>query len=117
MRCIITGSSECGQSVFLTNLISNSINEYDEIYIYPASLHQDFYQKLNKCSSNYIPVHRIPIILNEEDIDMVNEEIVNNKDFEKSDTEIETYECIEERKIPQEYEKNSIINLDYINQK
>ena len=30
VRCIITGPSECGKSVFLTNLILNSINEYDK---------------------------------------------------------------------------------------
>ena len=45
------------------------------------------------------------------------EEIVNNKSFEKSDTEIETYESIEELKFPQEYEINSIIILDDLNQK
>ena len=45
------------------------------------------------------------------------EEIVNNKDFQKSDTEIETYDNIEELKFPQEYENNSIIILDDLNQK
>ena len=93
-RCIITGPSECGKSVFLTNLILNIINEYDKIYIYSPSLYQDLYQKLIKCFSNYIPIHIIPNILSEEDIDIVIEEIVNNKDFEKSDTEIQTYERI-----------------------
>ena len=43
-------------------------------------------------------IHIIHNILIEEDIDLVIEEIVNNKDFEKSDTEIETYESIEEVK-------------------
>ena len=112
VRCIITGPSNVGKSVFLTNLILNIINEYDKIYIYSPSLHQDLYQKLFKCFSNYIPIHIIPNILNEEDIDIVIEEIVNNKDnkdFEKSDTEIETYESIEDLKFPQEYENNSII--------
>ena len=33
VRCIITGPSECGKSVFLTILILNIINEYDKIYI------------------------------------------------------------------------------------
>ena len=33
-----------------------------------------------------------------EDIDIVFEEILNKKDFEKSDTEMETYESIEELK-------------------
>ena len=100
VRCVITGPSECGRSVFLTNLILNIINEYDKIYIYSPSLHQDLYQKLIKCFSNPIPINKIPNILNEEDIDLVIEEIVNNKDLEKSNTEIETYEKIEDLKIP-----------------
>ena len=117
LRCIITGPSECGKSVFLTNLILKIINDYNKIYIYSPSLHQDLYQKLIKCFGIYIPIHIIPNIMNEEDIDRVIEEIVNNKNFEKSDTEIETYESIEEIKIPQEYENNSIIILDDLNRK
>ena len=82
VRCIITGPSECGKSVFLTNLILNIIKEYKKIYIYSPSLHQDLYQKFLKSFSNYIPVHIIPNILNEEDIDIVLDEIVNDKDIE-----------------------------------
>ena len=33
VRCIIIGPSNVGKSVFLTNLILNTINEYDKIYI------------------------------------------------------------------------------------
>ena len=117
VRCIITGPSECGESVFLTNLILYIIKEYDKIYIYSPSLHQDLYQNLFKCFSNYIPIHIIPNILNEEDIDIVIEEIVNNKDSEKSDTEIETYESLEGLKFPQEHENISIIILDDLNEK
>ena len=117
VRCIITGPSECGKSVFLTNLISNIINEYDIIYIYSPSLHQDLYQKLIKCFSNYKPIHIIPNILNEADIDIVIEEVLNNKDLEKSNTEIETFNNIEELRFPQEYENNSIIILDDLNEK
>ena len=95
VRCIITGPSCSGKSVFLTNLILNIINEYDKIYIYSPSLHQDLYQKIIKCFTNCIPIHIIPNILNEEDIDIVIAEIISNKDFEKSDTEIETFESIE----------------------
>ena len=116
-RTIITGPSECGKSVFLINLILNIINEYDEIYIYSPSLHQDLYQKLLKCFNNYLPIHIIPNILNEEDLALVIEEVINNGDFEKSDTEIETFDNIEELKFPQEYENNSIIILDDLNQK
>ena len=90
VRCINTGPSECGKSVFLTNKTLNINNEYNKIYIYSPSLHQDLYQKIFKCFSSYIPNNIIPNNLNEEDIDTVIEEIVNNKDIEKSDTEIET---------------------------
>ena len=117
VRHIITGPSECGKSVFLTNLFLNSINEYDKINIYSPSLCQDLYQNLIKGFSIYIPIHIIPYFLNEEDIDLVIDEVINNKDFEKSDTEIETYEPTEESKFPQEYENNDIIILDDLNQK
>ena len=115
VRCFITGPSECGKSVFLTNLISNIINECDKIYIYSHSLHQDIYQKFIKCFSNYIPIHIIVNILNEEDIDVVIDEIINNKDFEKPNTEIETFESIEDLKFPQENDDGGIIILDDLN--
>ena len=111
VRCIITGTSKVGKSVFLTILILNIINEYDKIFIYSPSLHQDFYQKIIKSFSNYVPIHIILNILNEGDIDII-EEIVNKKDFEKSSTEIETYESIEDSLFPQEYENKSIIISD-----
>ena len=117
VRCIITGPGECGKSVFLTNLILNFFNEYDKIYIFSPSLHQDFYQKLIKFFSNYIPIHIIPSILTEEDFDVVIEEIVNNKDFEKSDTETNTYESIEKLKFCQAYENGDKITLDDLNEK
>ena len=116
-RCIITGPSNTGKSVFLTNIILNIINEYDKIYIYSPSLHQDLYQRLIKCFTNYIPINIIPNILSEEDIYIVIDELVNNKDFEKSDIEIETYDNIEELKFPQDYENTSIIILDDLNEK
>ena len=50
-------------------------------------------------------------------MDVVIEDIVKNKDFEKTGTEIETYESIEELKYPQEYENNKIIVLDDLNEK
>ena len=117
VRCIITGPSECGKSVFLTNLFLNIINEYNRIYIYSPSLHHDLYRKLIRSFTNYIPIHIIPKFLNEEDIDIVIEEIVNNKDFEKSDTETETYESLEDLKFPQEYDDGGIIISDDPNEK
>ena len=117
VRCILTGPSKCGKSVFLTILIFNNTNEYNKIYVYSPSLPQDLYQKLIKCFSNYIQIHIIPNILNEKNIDIVIDEIVNNKDFEKSDTAIETHESIEELKLPQENEDGGLIILDDLNEK
>ena len=117
VRCIITGPSECGKSVFLTNLILNILNENDKIYIYSPSLHQNLYRKLNKSFSNHIPSNLIPNFFNDEDIDLEIDDIVNNKDFEKSDIEIQTNESIEKLKFPQEYEDGGIIILDSLNEK
>ena len=99
-----------------TNLILNIINEYDKIYIYSPSLRQDLHQKLIQCFSNYIPIHIIRNILIEEVVDGVIEELVNNKDFDKCDTEIETFDNIEELKYTQEYEDVVIIILDDLNE-
>ena len=55
--------------------------------------------------------------MNEDDIGIVIEEIVNDKDFSKSNTEIETNESIEELKFPQEYENNGVLILDDLNEK
>ena len=85
------------------------IEEYDERYIYSPSLRQDLNEKLTECFSNYIPIHIIPNIFNEKVNDIVIDEIFKNKDFEKSDTEIETYESIEELKFPQEYEDGVLL--------
>ena len=80
------------KSVILTNFILNNSNEFDKINIYSPSLHEDLYRKLFKCFSNYIPNNIFPNILDEEDIDIVIDEIVHIIDFEKTDTEIKTYE-------------------------
>ena len=72
---------------------------------------------MNKCFINYIPIHVKPNILNEEDKDAVIDKLCNDKDFQKSDTETETYESIEELKYPHEYENDGIIILDDLNEK
>ena len=73
------------------------------------------YQKLIKSFNKYISNPIIPNILNKEDIDIVIDEKVSNENFEKSDTEIETYESIEELKFPQEYDDGGIIILEEVN--
>ena len=117
VRCIITGPSERGRSGSLKNLILNIINEYKKYTSTHQSLHQDLYQKVIKRLNNYIPIKIFQNILNEEDIDIVIKEIVNNKGFEKSDSELETYERIEELKFPQEYDDGGNIILDDLNEK
>ena len=116
LRCNICGPSSSGKSVSLTILILYNNIEYEKIYIYSPSLHQNLYQK-NKCFNNYIPINIIPNILNEEYNDIVIDEIVNDKDFQKSDCEIEPYGSKEELKFPQEFEDGVIIVLDDLNEK
>ena len=116
VRVIITGPSNSGKSVFLTNLILN-IDEYNKEYIYSPSLHQYLYQKISKFLSNYIHIHIIPNILNEENMDMVIDEIVNDKHFVKSDTEIKTHYNFEELRFPLECDDGVIIFLDDLNEK
>ena len=70
-----------------------------------------------RCFSNYIPIHIIPNIFNEKNFGIIIEEVINNKDFQKSDIEIETFDNIENLKYPQEYQDNSINILDDLNQK
>ena len=106
-----------GKSVFLTNLNLKIRNDYDKIYIYSTSPHQDLYQKLLKCFSQYILIHITKNILIEQDCDMVIEEIVNNEVFKKSDTVIEWYESIEVLKFLQEDDDGGISILDDINEK
>ena len=85
--------------------------------MFPPSLHQDLHHKLNKRYSNYTPIYIITIILNEKDINLVIEEIVNDTDFKKSDTEIETYHSIEEIEYPQKFEAGALNNPDELNEK
>ena len=117
LRCIVCGPPNVGKSVFLTNLILSIFNDYIKIYFYSTSLHQDSYQKTIKCFSKYIPIHKIPNILNEEDIDAVIEEIPSYKEVEKSDNGIMIYESVEELKFTQEYDDGSFVTLDGLNEK
>ena len=98
-------------------MTSNTSNEYNKICIYSPSLHHDLYQKLFKCFTNYTRINRSPNILNEEGFDIAIDESVSYKDFEKTDTEMETYDSIEELQFPQEYEDGGIIILDDLNGK
>ena len=118
LRCVLSGPSNRGKSVFLTKWCLKFFNGFDKIYNYSLSLHQDSYQNLNRRFSNYIPNNIIPTISNEEDYDIVIDDLKNIKDFEKSILGKETYNNTEELKYPQYYENNKgIIILDDLNEK
>ena len=63
VRAIITGPSNSGKTHFLTKLILNNIDDFQKIYIYSPSLHQDLYQKLIKCFNAFLPLTVIQNIL------------------------------------------------------
>ena len=70
-----------------------------------------------ECFSNYLPTKIFPNILYEEIIKLKFDEIVKDKDFERSPTEIETYESIEELKYHLEIEDGGVTILDGLNEK
>ena len=90
-----------------------------ENWIIIHHLYQDLHRKLTKCFDNYIPTNIIQDILNEGDLDNLIKEMVNHKDFEKSETAIETFASIEEIKYPQEDDAvfPIVINIDDLNEK
>ena len=65
VRTIITGPSNSGKTYFLSNLILNIIDDFQKIYLYSPSLHQELYQKIIKCFNAFLPLHVIQNILNE----------------------------------------------------
>ena len=85
------------------------------MYIFTPSIQQGLYQKII-CFSNYTPIHITPNILSEEDIDIVIGEVINNKDFEKSNSEVETYENMEDLNFALVYEDGGIIKIDDLNE-
>ena len=91
-RVIITGPSEDGNSCFLTKLSFNIINDFGKLFFYSLSLPQDLYHKSIKCFCNYMPINTIQHILHEKDLEFNIEEIFKDEFFEKSETEIETFE-------------------------
>ena len=118
-RCVITGLSECGKSYFLTNSILNKNIEFEIMYNFSPSLHQTSYQKVIKGISYYIPKEIITVKRNEQEENKKFDEIINDEDFEKSETEIEAFVSIGEIKYPQEYDSYQpiVIILDDLSRK
>ena len=114
VRVVISGPSGCGKTCLLTKLITEIINDYNEIYIYSPSIYQETYSKLIECFEQKIPPKSIPKVLkNNKSID----DIISDEKFEPSDIEISVYENIDELKHPQDYQSEStVIILDDLNE-
>ena len=56
------------------------------MYIFAPSIHQDSYQKLINCFSNYIPISFFQNKVNEKCIVSVFDDRVNHEDFQKPNT-------------------------------
>ena len=71
------------------------------------------------CFSKYIPTNITPKNLNDETLDPIIDEKFENKDFEKSHTEIETFESIEQLRYSQDVVSDQpiVIILDDSNEK
>ena len=65
VRAIITGPSNSDKTHCLTKLILSIIDDFQKIYIYSPSLHQELYQKIIKCMDAFLPFTVIQNILNE----------------------------------------------------
>ena len=117
VRSILKRPCQCGKSEFLTNLNFTFISEFEKIDIYSPSLQQDSQQRFFKCFCNDIPINKSPNFFIEEGKILVNDEMVNDKNFKKFETEIETFESTEELKFLQEYGDRGIFTLDDVNEK
>ena len=91
-----------------TNL--EKLTSTDQVFI------KIFIRNLKKCFGNYILFNLIPNFFHAEDTVLVIDERVNNKGYEKADTEIETYEKTEEKKFPQKHQDGDIFNLEDLNE-
>ena len=57
LRCILSGSSGCGKSVLLCNMILNQWLDFKKLIIVSGSMFQPIYQVLKYGFENKIPVH------------------------------------------------------------
>ena len=79
---------------FLRKLISHTNNDFGKINTSSLSLQKNLDQNLIKCFTNFIPINMIQNVVNEDDSDLMIEEI--SKNIEKSETDMEIFESIEE---------------------
>ena len=97
----------------------NITNDFGKKYFKSPSLHQEVYRELIKSFNNRIPTKINQNTLKEGDLDLITGKIFRKENFEKSETEIETYEALAEVNYPQEYISSypNVIISDKINEK
>ena len=121
VRCIITGPSEKGKTTLLIHLILNIVNDYDKIYIYSPSIHQESYRKLIRCFECTIPVTDIVKLqrLKYDELADAIKELVEDENFEPSPVVMESYPSIDELMMPEDYDETlkSVIILDDLTEK
>ena len=107
------------KNFFLTNLVLNTINEFENIFLFfPISTSRYINRKLIKCFTNNIPKNIISNILDDEVLGLMIDELCGDKEFEKSETEREASESLEEIECPQGFDSNFliVILLDNLNE-
>lgn len=122
-RVLIIGPSGCGKTHLLMNILN--MIPFDKLFLFSRSIHQDYYQTLIRCHENFLPRNVIENIFNEppksmEELDQIINEIVNDEEFETSETEFESHDSLQELKDPSEIDETSnnvIIFDDLIDEK
>ena len=126
-RCLIIGPSGCGKTHLLIKIINSDMVDYDKLCLIGRSLHQPYYQILQKCCEVGIPKNVIFNIFKEvwsgrQDIDMdeLIDAIVNDDDFETSEVNFESIEDLKElpdpNDISQSNEKTLVVMDDLLDE-
>ncbi len=101
-RCLIIGPSGCGKTHLLMKIINSDMVDYDRLCLIGRSLHQDYYQILQKCYEENIPKNVIFNIFERiwsgqpPDIDELIDMVVNDVGFEPSEVDFEVIEDLQE---------------------
>ena len=119
-RCLIIGPSGCGKTHLLMKIINSDMVDYDRLCLIGRSLHQDYYQILQKCYEENIPKNVIFNIFERiwsgkpPGIDELIDMVVNDVGFEPSEVDFEVIEDLKELPDPGELtpdEEKTLLSL------
>ena len=121
LRCIISGSSGCGKTVLLTNMILNEWLDFKKLIIVSGSMFQPIYQVLTHGFLNKIPPNILKnIFLHKDDIVKHNKNIKEicallGQDLtpkERYNIEVETYEDAKDLPSVTDIPKDTLVIFD-----